>query len=354
MFKELSKPFIIAEMSGNHNQSLERALLIVEEAAKAGVDALKIQTYTPDTITINSDRDEFKINDKDSLWKGETLYSLYSKAYTPWDWDKPILDKCTELGIMGFSTPFDFSAVDFLENLNVPFYKIASFENCDLPLLKYTAKTGKPIIMSTGMMQLDELKESVRILKDNGCPEIVLLKCTSTYPAIPKDTNLLTISDMQKEFPDCVIGLSDHTLGTAVSVASIALGAKVIEKHFTLSRADGGVDSAFSMEPLEMRDLVFDITIAYQSLGNVFYGPTEAEGPSLRFRRSLYVVKDVKRGEQFTPENVRSIRPSNGLPTKYYENIINKKASVDICRESPLKEDMIDETLDSCTESVKQ
>jgi len=340
MFKELSKPFIIAEMSGNHNKSLKRALRIVEEAAKTGVDALKIQTYTPDTITLNSDRDEFKIKDKDSLWNGETLYSLYSKAYTPWDWDKPIFDKCTELGIIGFSTPFDFSAVDFLEKLNVPFYKIASFENYDLPLLKYTAKTGKPVIMSTGMIQFDELKESVNVLKENGCPEIVLLKCTSTYPSVPKDTNLLTINDMQKQFPDCVIGLSDHTLGTAVSVASTALGAKVIEKHFTLSREEGGVDSTFSMEPSEMKDLVNDVNIAYQSLGNVYYGPTEAEIPSMKFRRSLYVVKDIKKEEQFTPENVRSIRPANGLSTKMYEEILGKKTRCDINSGVPIKMDM--------------
>jgi len=341
MFKEITKPFIIAEMSGNHNQSLERALLIVEEAAEAGVDALKIQTYTPDTITIDSDREEFKIKDNNSLWNGETLYSLYSKAYTPWDWDKPIFDKCTELGIIGFSTPFDFSAVDFLENLNVPFYKIASFENYDLPLLKYVAKTRKPVIMSTGMIQLEELKESVHVLKESGCPEIVLLKCTSTYPAVPKDTNLLTIGDMQKQFPDCVIGLSDHTLGTAVSIAGIALGAKVIEKHFTLSRAEGGVDSAFSMEPSEMKDLVTDVNIAYQSLGNVFYGPTDAEIPSLKFRRSLYVVKDIRKGEQFTPENVRSIRPANGLSTKFYEKILYKRTIVDILAGIPLTNDLI-------------
>jgi len=342
MFKNLTKPFIIAEMSGNHNQSLERALLIVEEAAKTGIDALKIQTYTPDTITIDSDRDEFKIKDENSLWNGETLYSLYSKAYTPWDWDKPIFDKCKELGIIGFSTPFDFSAVDFLENLNVPCYKIASFENYDLPLLKYVAKAKKPVIMSTGMIQLEELRESVNVLKENGCPEIVLLKCTSTYPAIPKDTNLLTISDMQKQFPDCVIGLSDHTLGTAVSIASVALGAKVIEKHFTISRAEGGVDSAFSVEPIEMKNLVSDVNNVYQSLGNVFYGPTEAEIPSLKFRRSLYVVKDIKEGELFTSENIRSIRPANGLSTKVYEEIINKKcASFDIKAGLPLLKKML-------------
>jgi len=342
MFKELSKPFIIAEMSGNHNQSLERALLLVEEAAKAGVDALKIQTYTPDTITIDSDREEFMIKDKNSLWQGETLYSLYKKAYTPWEWNKPIFDKCTELGIIGFSTPFDFSAVDFLETLNTPFYKIASFENYDLPLIKYIAKTGKPVIMSTGMIEFKELKESVHVLENNGCSEVVLLKCTSTYPADPKNTNLLTISDMQKQFPNCLIGLSDHTLGTAVSVASIALGTMVIEKHFTISRTDGGVDSAFSLEPEEMKKLVSDVNIAYKSLGIIFYGPTEFEYSSLKFRRSLYVVKDIMKGELFTSENIRSIRPANGLSVKHYENILMKKASTNINKGTPLNNDMIE------------
>jgi N-acetylneuraminate synthase len=259
MFKELTKPFIIAEMSGNHNQSLDRALQIVKEAAISGVDALKIQTYTPDTITIDSHREEFLIKDKNSLWKGETLYSLYQKAYTPWEWNKPIFDKCTECGIVGFSTSFDFTAVDFLERLNVPFYKIASFENYDLPLLKYVAKTRKPVIMSIGMISLEELKESVEVLNENGCPEIVLLKCTSTYPASPENSNLITLCDMQKQFPDCVVGLSDHTLGTAVSIAGVALGAKVIEKHFTLSRSEGGVDSAFSVEPFEMEELINNV-----------------------------------------------------------------------------------------------
>ena len=338
MFKELTKPFIIAEMSGNHNKSLERALLIVEEAAKAGVDALKIQTYTADTITIDSDREEFMI--KDNLWKGETLYSLYQKAYTPWEWSKPIFDKCKELGIIGFSTPFDFSAVDFLENLDIPFYKVASFENYDLPLLKYIAKTKKPVIMSIGMIELQDLKESVQILENNGCPEIVLLKCTSTYPASAKNSNLLTISDMQNQFPDCIIGLSDHTLETAVSVSSIALGAKVIEKHFTISRSSGGVDSAFSIEPDEMRKLIYDSNIAYQSLGRVFYGPTEAEIPSLKSRRSLYVVKNIEKGELFTSENIRSIRPGNGLSTKMYENVLGKKAKYTIPFGTPLDNTM--------------
>jgi pseudaminic acid synthase len=341
MFKDLTKPFIIAEMSGNHNQSLDRALRIVEEAARAGVDAIKIQTYTADTITIDSQREEFLITNPKSLWKGETLYSLYQKAYTPWEWDKPIFDTCAKCGILGFSTPFDFTAVDFLEGLNVPFYKIASFENGDLPLLKYIAKTHKPVIMSTGMITLDDLKESVQTLEDNGCPEIVLLKCTSTYPAIPENSNLLTIPDMQTQFSNCIIGLSDHTLGTAVAVASIALGAKVIEKHFTLSRAEGGVDSAFSMEPAEMKRLVDDTNNVYQALGTVLYGPTEDEKPALKNRRSLYVVKDIKKGEPFTVENVRSIRPAMGLSTKRYEEALAKTASYDIEAGTPLSEEMI-------------
>jgi len=262
MFKELSKPFIIAEMSGNHNKSLDHALKLVEEAVNCGVDAIKTQTYTPDTITINSNRDEFLIKDNKSLWNGETLYSLYQKAYMPWEWNISIFNKCKEMGIIGFSTPFDFSSVDFLENLNVPFYKISSFENYDLPLLKYVAKTKKPVIVSTGLIQFEELKESVSVLKEYGCPEIVLLKCTSTYPADPSNSNLKTIIDMQNQFPDCVIGLSDHTLGTSVSIGGISLGAKVIEKHFTISRSEGGIDSAISLEPVEMKKLVTDVNIS--------------------------------------------------------------------------------------------
>ena len=341
MFKALTKPFIIAEMSGNHNQSLERALLLVEMAAKSGVDALKIQTYTPDTITIDSDREEFMIKDRNNLWQWETLYSLYQKAYTPWEWIKPIFEECAKFGIIGFSTPFDYSAVDYLENMNNPIYKIASFENYDLPLLKYIAKTGKPVIISTGMIKLEELEESVNVLRKNGCSELALLKCTSTYPANPENTNALTINDMKKRFPDCVIGLSDHTLGTAVSVASVALGAMVIEKHFTSSRAEGGVDSAFSLEPDEMSKLAADVNTAYRSLGSVFYGPTDAEVPSLAYRRSLYVIKSIKEGEPFTPENIKSIRPANGLPAKLYDEILGKKAAFAIEHGVPFTENMI-------------
>lgn len=338
-FKDLQQPFIIAEMSGNHNHSLPRALQIVEAAAKAGAHALKLQTYTADTITINSRRPEFIVNG--GLWDGDNLYSLYQKAATPWEWHKPIYEKCRKLGLICFSTPFDFTAVDFLEELGNPVYKIASFENADLSLLERVAKTKKPVIMSTGMIKLEDLKESVRVLRENGAAEITLLKCTSTYPATPENTNLLTIPDLQKHFPNCVIGLSDHTMGTAVSVAAVALGAKVIEKHFTLSRADGGVDSAFSMEPAELAALVKDTASALSALGQIFYGPTEAEKPSLKFRRSLYTLAPIKKGEAFTPQNIRSIRPASGLPPKRYHDVLNKKAARDIETGQPLTEDML-------------
>ncbi len=337
------KPFIIGEMSGNHNQSLERALQIVEAAALAGVDALKLQTYTADTMTLDISEREFFIEDKNSLWQGESLYNLYKKAYTPWEWHKPIFDKCKELGIIGFSTPFDSTAVDFLEELNVSCHKIASFENIDIPLLKKIAKTGKPVIMSTGMATLEELKESVNALKNNDCKELILLKCTSSYPANPENTNILTIPDMKEKFPDCEIGLSDHTMGIGVSIASIAIGATVIEKHFTLSRADGGVDSAFSMEPEEMKQLVIETQKAWQSLGKISYEPTEQEKKSMIFRRSLYAVKDINAGEILTSDNIKSIRPGLGLPPKYYEEVLTKKAKVDIKRGTPLKFGVIGE-----------
>lgn len=337
------KPFIIAEMSGNHNQSLERALKIVEAAAKSGVDALKLQTYTPDTMTLDISEKEFFIEDKNSLWQGESLYNLYKKAYTPWEWHKPIFDRCKELGIICFSTPFDFTSVDFLEELKSPLYKIASFENTDIPLLKKVAKTGKPIIMSIGMATLNEIEESVQTLKDNGCKDLTLLKCTSAYPASAENCNLLTIPDLQKHFPDYKIGLSDHTLGIGVSIAGVALGAKVIEKHFTLSRIDGGVDSVFSMEPSEMKQLVKECQNAYKALGKVNYELSENEKKSLIFRRSLYIVRDIKKGEEFTNENIRSIRPGLGLPPKHYEFILRKKAKNDIKKGTPMNFDLIGE-----------
>ncbi|WP_183184152.1 pseudaminic acid synthase [Anoxybacteroides voinovskiense] len=333
-------PFIIAEMSGNHNKSLERALEIVEAAAKAGVHALKIQTYTADTMTLDLDNKDFKIEDLKSLWKGHTLYKLYQQAYTPWEWHKPIFDRARELGIIAFSTPFDETAVDFLEELNVPMYKIASFENTDLPLIKKVASTGKPLIISTGMATVAEIDETVRTAREAGCKELVLLKCTSTYPASPTDSNILTIPHMKKLF-DCEVGLSDHTLGIGVAVASVALGATVIEKHFTLSRADGGVDAAFSLEPHEMKALVEETKRAWEAMGNVHYGPTEKEKASIKFRRSIYVAQDIEEGQPFTKENIKVIRPGFGLEPKYYEKIIGKTAKVRLQKGTALTWDHI-------------
>ncbi len=335
-----SSPFIVAEMSGNHNQSLDRALEIVEAAAKAGCHGLKIQTYTADTMTIDSNQDEFLINDEESLWKGYSLHKLYQQAYTPWEWHKPIFNRCKELGIIGFSTPFDESAVDFLESLDVPMYKVASFENTDLPLIEKIASTGKPMIISTGMATVSDLDETVRAARKAGCKDLILLKCTSSYPSTSEESNLLTIPHLEKLF-DVTVGLSDHTLGMGVALAGIALGAKVIEKHFTLSRADGGVDSAFSMEPYEMKMLVEESLKAHQSLGKIHYGTTEKEKNSLRFRRSLFAVADIKKGEKLTPENIRRIRPGNGLAPKYYTTILDKTASQDIKRGTPISWELV-------------
>jgi pseudaminic acid synthase len=333
-------PFVIAEMSGNHNQSLERALQIVEAAAKSGAHALKIQTYTPDTMTLDIDEREFHIADPGSLWSGTSLYKLYSQAYTPWEWHKPIFERAQALGMIAFSTPFDDSSVDFLESLDVPCYKIASFENTDLPLIRRVAGTGKPMIISTGMASVAELDETVRVAREAGCKQLVLLKCTSTYPATPENTNILTIPHMRELF-GCEVGLSDHTMGVAVSVASVALGATVIEKHFTLSREEGGVDSQFSMEPPEMAQLVIETERAWQALGHVSYGATAAENKSLQFRRSLYIVQDLKAGETLTPENVRAIRPGLGLPTKYLEMVLGKCVNRDVKRGTALNWDLI-------------
>ncbi|MCY7786545.1 pseudaminic acid synthase [Bacillus inaquosorum] len=333
-------PFIIAEMSGNHNQSLERAFNIIEEAAKAGAHALKIQTYTADTMTLNMNTKDFKIEDENSLWSGRTLYTLYQQAYTPWEWHKPIFDKCRELGMIPLSTPFDESSVDFLEDLGVPIYKIASFENTDIPLIKKVAATGKPIIISTGMATVAEIDESIRAVKEAGCKELILLKCTSTYPASPENTNISTIPHM-KELFNCQVGLSDHTMGTGVAVASVALGATVIEKHFTLSRADGGVDSAFSLEPSELKELVVETGRAWQALGQITYGPTDEEKASLKFRRSIYVKKDIKAGEIFTKDNIKVVRPGYGLEPKFYDVIIGRTAKKHIAAGTPLRWDSI-------------
>ena len=333
-------PFIIAEMSGNHNQSLDRALAIVDAAAKAGAHALKLQTYTADTMTLDIAEGEFFINDSDSLWKGKSLYELYKEAYTPWEWHKPVFDRCRELGLIYLSTPFDETAVDFLEELDVPCYKIASFENTDLPLIRKVAATGKPIIISTGMATIAELDGTVRTARGAGCRDLILLKCTSSYPATPENTNILTIPHMAKLF-DCQVGLSDHTMGIGVAVASVALGATVIEKHFTLSRSDGGVDSTFSLEPDEMKTLVFETKRAWQGLGEIAYGPTEKEKKSMVFRRSLYITKNLNSGELLSNESVRVIRPGFGLSPKYYDIVMGKSVNQDVKIGTPLTWDLI-------------
>lgn len=335
-----NNPFIIAEMSGNHNQSLERAIKIVEAAADAGADAVKLQTYTPETMTLDLSEGDFFINDKKSLWKGKSLYKLYEEAYTPWEWHKPIFDRCMELGMIGFSSPFDSTAVDFLETLNVPAYKIASFENADIPLIRKVASMGKPVIISTGMATLAELDETVRAFKESGNDQLILLKCTSSYPASPENTNIMTIPHMRELF-NCEVGLSDHTMGLGAAVASVALGASVIEKHFTLSRNDGGVDSKFSLEPEELKSLVVESERAWLALGRVLYGPTEFEKPSMQFRRSLYVSEDVKKGEKFTEDNIRIIRPGFGLSPKYFDFIIGKQAKLDVKRGTPINWELI-------------
>lgn len=340
VISQIDKPFIIAEMSGNHNQSLERALEIVDAAAESGANGLKLQTYTPDTMTINAKGGLFEIDDKNSLWFGKNLYELYEIAHTPWEWHKPIFERAEEKGLIPFSTPFDETSVDFLEELNVPCYKIASFENKDIPLLKRIAKTGKPVIMSTGASELKDIWNAVKTLRENGTDDIVLLKCTSTYPATPENSNLLTLINLQETF-DTVVGLSDHTKGIGAAIASIALGARVIEKHFTLSRADGGVDSAFSIEPHELRLLVEESERAFLSLGKVQYNIQKSEKSSLRFKRSLYAVKDIKKGEEFTKENIRVIRPGDGLEPQYYEIILGKKAKQDIKFATPLTWDVL-------------
>ena len=329
-----SPPFVIAEMSGNHNQSLERALEIVEAAARTGAHAIKLQTYTADTMTLDLKEREFFISDEKSPWKGQSLYDLYKIAHTPWDWHKPIFAHARKLGLICFSTPFDETSVDFLEKLGSPAYKIASFENTDIPLIKRVAATGKPLIISTGMATQEELDESVDEARKAGCKDLTLLKCTSTYPATPENSNLLTIPYLRDRY-GCEIGLSDHTLGNGAAISSVALGATVIEKHFTLKRSDGGVDSAFSMEPEEMKQLVEETGRAWQSLGKVFVGPTEAERSSIIFRRSIYVITDIKKGDRLTEKNIRSIRPGLGIKPKHYFECIGKRVNRDLKKGTP-------------------
>lgn len=334
------RPFIIAEMSGNHNQSLERALRIVDLAAEAGVDAVKLQTYTPDTMTLDIHTGEFFINSETNLWKGQSLYNLYKEAYTPWEWHEAIFERCKSYGLLAFSSPFDETAVDFLETLGVPAYKIASFENVDLPLIKKVAATGKPVIISTGMATVAEMDEAVQAVRSEGNDQIILLKCTSTYPATPETSNINTIPHMRELF-EVEVGLSDHTLGVGTSVAAVALGATVIEKHFTTSRTEGGVDAAFSLEPNEMKMLVQETERAWMSLGSIHYGPTNAEKPSLEHRRSLYVAEDLKVGDKITKENIRAIRPGHGLSPKYFDLIIGRTVKKDVKKGTPVNWDML-------------
>lgn len=324
-------PLIIAELSGNHNGSLDRALELVDAAADAGAHAVKLQTYTPDTMTIDLSEREFFISDPDSLWEGESLYALYQKAMTPWEWHQPIFDRCRERGVLGFSSPFDATAVDFLEGLDVPCYKIASFENTDLALIRKVSATGKPVIISTGMATIGEIDEAVAAAREGGCKDLVLLKCTSSYPAPPENSNLANIAHMTEMF-DCHIGFSDHTLGIGVAVAAAAHGAVVIEKHFTLRRDEGGVDAAFSSEPDELASMVLETARAAVALGKVQYGPTEADRRSLQFRRSLYVVEALKAGDVLTPKNLRAIRPGLGLPPKNLDQLLGRRVSHDVAR----------------------
>jgi len=334
------KPFIIAEISGNHNGSLKNALKIVRSAAKCGVSAIKLQTYTANTMTINSKKKDFLILDKKSLWKGYSLYKLYQKAHTPWDWHKPLFNEAKKNGLLYFSTPFDHTAVDFLEKFNLPIYKVSSFENTDLRLIKRIAKTKKPLIISLGMANLKEISEAVKTARKSGCKKIILLKCTSDYPAKPEDSNLATIEYLKKKFK-CEVGLSDHTLGIGTSIAAIARGATVIEKHFTYNKKLKSVDSKFSLDFKEMKKLVEESIVAWKSIGKIKFKPSKSERRNLKFRRSIYVVKDIKKGQKFNEENIKCIRPGHGIATKYFESILKKASRKNICKGTSLKWSMI-------------
>lgn len=335
-------PFVIAEMSGNHNQQFERAMEIVEAVARAGAHALKLQTYTADTMTLDVREGDFVVSDPASPWQGRALYELYQSAHTPWVWHEPIFRRCRELGLIAFSTPFDASAVDFLETLDVPCYKIASFENVDLALIRKAASTGKPVIISTGLASEEEIGDAVTAARGAGCKELMLLKCTSSYPASPADSHLATIAAMEQRF-GCLVGLSDHTLGVGAALAGVALGAVAVEKHVTLSRSAGGVDAEFSLEPDELARLVSEARTAWQAVGSVHYGPSEHEKSSVIFRRSLYVVRDMKAGERFSPENLRAIRPGMGLSPKHLPAFLGKAISRDTAKGTPLTWDLLAE-----------
>ncbi len=329
-----SPVYIIAELSANHNGEYEQAVRFVRAAKDAGADAVKLQTYTPDTITIASEREEFRISGG-TIWDGRNLHELYREAYTPWDWQPKLKKLAEDLGMDCFSSAFDATAVDFLEKMDVPAHKIASFELVDIPLIQKMARTGKPLIMSTGMATVEEIDEALQSARDAGATQIALLKCTSAYPAPPEEMNLRTIPEMQRRF-HVPVGLSDHTMGIAVPVAAVALGACIIEKHLTLSRSVPGPDSAFSLEPQEFRALVDAVRIAEKALGQVHFGLSEKEEASRAFRRSLFVVEDVKQGEVFTAQNVRSIRPGNGLHTRHLNDVLGKSAAQSIERGTPL------------------
>lgn len=333
-------PLVIAELSGNHHQSLDTAKAMIRVAATTGVQAIKLQTYTPDTITLNVARDEFLITDADNLWQGKTLYQLYGEAMTPWEWHQELFDYAASLGLLAFSTPFDETAVAFLESLNVPCYKIASFENIDHGLLRAVARTGKPVIMSTGMADVAELAESIAVLTDNGCDELILLKCTSHYPADPVDANLATIPHLKQLF-GCQVGLSDHTAGIGVAVAAVALGATVVEKHFVLDRSAGGVDSAFSLQPEEFTALVTECQRAAIAIGHVHYGCTPKEVDSRKFRRSLYISQNLTAGDVLTVDNLRSVRPGLGLAPKYLAQLLGKTVNQDVPAGTPMRWDLV-------------
>ncbi len=331
--------YIVAELSANHGQKFERAVELIRLAHEAGADAVKLQTYTPDTLTMNSDRDAFRVG-AGSLWAGRTLYDLYTEAFTPWDWQPALKKAANELGLALFSSPFDFSSVEFLESMDVPAYKIASFELVDLPLIRRVAATGKPIVMSTGMATLPEIEEAVTAAREAGANEIALLKCTSGYPARAEEMNLRTIPDLAEKF-GVPVGLSDHTLDATVSVAAVSLGAALLEKHLTVSRADGGPDSAFSLEPGEFEAMVEAVRTTERALGHVSYGATEHESKNLGFRRSLFVTEDVAAGMPLTPENLRSIRPAAGLAPRHYEEVLGRTLVRDVERGTPLSWDLI-------------
>jgi pseudaminic acid synthase len=330
-----AKPYLIAEMSGNHNQSLERALAIVDAAARSGADAIKLQTYTAETMTLDVSAPGFVIDEPGSLWAGRQLFDLYREAHTPWDWHRPIMERAAAHGMHCFSTPFDETAVDFLQNLGVPAFKIASFENTDLPLIRKVAATGKPMIVSTGTANLAEIDEAVRAAREAGCRDLVLLKCTSTYPASPENSNVLTIPHL-RAMHGCEVGLSDHTMGVGAAIAAVAHGASVIEKHFTLRRADGGVDSTFSLEPEEFATLAVETERAWQALGTVSYGATAAEKKSLQFRRSIYIAEDMRAGDALTRQNMRCVRPGLGLPPKYFDTLLGRRVNADLKKGTPV------------------